>query len=73
MALKLQGTRRKIFENFQNMSSRNEGMQFRLNEMNDLSRLRIEWAKMCLTNRKEKVKTKWHLNLGHNKTAILIW
>ena len=41
--------------------------------MNDLSMLRIEWAKLCLKNSSEKVKIvkiKWHLNLGHNKIAI---
>ena len=44
--------------------------------MNDLSTLRIELAKLYLKDSKEKVKivkTKWHLNLGHNKTAIHIW
>ena len=44
--------------------------------MNDLSTLRIERAKMCVKNSKEKVKivkTKLHVNLGHNKTAIRIW
>ena len=44
--------------------------------MNDFSTLRIECAEMCLKNSKEKVKivkTKWHLYLSHNKTAINIW
>ena len=63
------------FENLENMSSWNEGIQYAI-KLNDLSILRIECANMCLKNSKEKAKNvtaKWYLNLGHNKTAIHIW
>ena len=76
MALRLEGLRRENFENLEYVSSRYEGMQFRLNKMNDLPTLIIEWPKMYLKNSKEKIKiarTKWHLNLGHNKTMVHIW
>ena len=75
MALELEGLRRQNFGNLENVSSRNERIQFRLNQMNDLSMLRTEWGKMCLKNSKGKVKivkTKWHLNLGLNETAMQI-
>ena len=37
--------------------------------MNELSMLRIEWAKLCLKNSSEKVKS-LKQNLGHNKIVI---